>query len=828
MSVANTLWARTFMDTLAAAGLRDVVIAPGSRSTPLVMAAARHPSLRARVHLDERSAAFFALGVGKGTGRPAAVITTSGTAVANLLPAVVEASQSGVPLLLLTADRPPRLLGADANQAIDQPRIFGSYPREEHALGIPSADPREIRHLRTVAARAYGATTGPNPGPVHVNFPFDKPLEPVESGDLPGSESLPTLPPLRVRRGGPRLSDEVIGRVHALLDTGRGVVVAGPSEDRARLGPAVRAFAQARGWPLMADPLSGARFGATEGHVVAGYDLFIDDPVIREELSPEVVVRVGASPVSAALQRWLFAHADVPQIVVDTAGRWKDHGGTAHSYYVADPVDTLDRLHASTGDAQWLQRWRDIDAAARSALPAGSDAHEGAIARAVVDSLPTGSTLVVSNSMPIRDVDAFAHPSEKAIGVLANRGASGIDGVVSTAFGVAVGTDGVTVCLIGDVAFFHDQNGLLWHREDDARVVFVVVDNDGGGIFKMLPIADFDPDFTRFFTTPHGLDFSHAAAMHGIEYVSSDIEGLPSVLEEVIPSGRSAVVHVRTDGAAAHRRRLELKQDVVRRVQSVLGSSDWIRCPNSHRIEITLPPKMTNRTACRSMARTLPLTPDRAAVRGWIGATTLAILAVACGPNAALYHPSPEILAIQAPDSFLVDVATSEGTFSVKMRRHWSPAAVDRVYHLLDQNFYAGARIYRVVDGFVAQWGYSGEPMRDSVWRSHAVEDEPVVGSNVRGTISFARAGPRTRSFQLYVNLVDNERLDGFESGGVVGYPPIGEIEEGLEVVDGFYGAYAERTPSQDSIRILGNDYLRREYPQLDSIISTRVTGFWR
>ena len=211
-----------------------------------------------------------------------------------------------------------------------------------------------------------------------------------------------------------------------------------------------------------------------------------------------------------------------------------------------------------------------------------------------------------------------------------------------------------------------------------------------------------------------------------------------------------------------------------------------------------------------------------------MAAIAVGIGGVACGPNKALYEPTLEVLTTQAPDSFLVDVETSEGTFSVKMRRHWSPAGVDRVWHLMDNDFYAGARIYRVVDGFVAQWGLSGQPLLDSIWREHGLPDEPTVGSNVRGVISFARGGPETRSFQLFVNLVDNTRLDAMEAGGVRGYPPIGEIAEGLDVVDGFYAAYADRTPSQDSIRLLGNEYLRREYPQLDSIISTRVTGFWR
>jgi cyclophilin family peptidyl-prolyl cis-trans isomerase len=199
----------------------------------------------------------------------------------------------------------------------------------------------------------------------------------------------------------------------------------------------------------------------------------------------------------------------------------------------------------------------------------------------------------------------------------------------------------------------------------------------------------------------------------------------------------------------------------------------------------------------------------------------------ACGPNKALYEPTPELLDIEAPDSFLVDIETSEGVLSVKVRRHWSPEGVDRIWHLMENNFYAGARIYRVVDGFVAQWGFSGNPVLDSIWREYPLPDEPTVASNVRGIVSFARSGPETRSYTLFVNLADNARLDRLMASGIEGYPPIGEIEEGLEVIDGFYGAYADRAPPQDSIRLLGNDYLRREYPQLDSIVSTRVTGFW-
>jgi cyclophilin family peptidyl-prolyl cis-trans isomerase len=213
---------------------------------------------------------------------------------------------------------------------------------------------------------------------------------------------------------------------------------------------------------------------------------------------------------------------------------------------------------------------------------------------------------------------------------------------------------------------------------------------------------------------------------------------------------------------------------------------------------------------------------------GRFAALALGAGAAACGANAALWKPTAEMLAVAAPDSFVVEIETSEGTFEVTMHRAWSPLGVDRIYHLMKNDFYAGARIYRVVPGFVAQWGFSGDPALDSIWEARPIDDEPTVGTNLRGTVSYARAGPRTRSYTLFVNLADNQRLDDVMSGDVAGYPPIGRITRGIEVIDGFYPGYVEDPPQQDSISILGNEYLRRKYPQLDSIVGTRVVRQWR
>jgi len=609
-AVANTLWARSIVDELARCGLREVVVAPGSRSTPLVMAFARDERVRARVHLDERSASFFALGIGKATGRPAAVLTTSGTAVANLLPAVVEAAQSGVPLIVLSADRPRRLRGADANQTIDQVGIFGSFVRDFHDLAPPSAEGRALRHLRSVIARAYAFSIGDVGGPVHLNVPFDKPLEPSEpladvmaadpmgrwsrvvgdpsaSGGRPGGDSTASegrsdgRPYTVVEEGRRLLPDGVIERLAASIDVGRGVLIVGPSEGAPAIGAAVRRFGAITGFPVLADPLSGARFGPFSGScVVAGYDLFLRDEVVREWLAPSCVVRVAAAPTSAALQRWLAGHDQVPQVVIDGGGRWKDHGATATHYLAADPSDTLERLadHLASGprggaSREWVGRWTAAADATLAALDADACAgdHEGHLAATVISSLPAGATLFVSSSMPIRDVDAFGRPREAHLRVLSNRGASGIDGVVSSAFGVASQVEGPTVCLIGDVAFFHDRNGLLWSRESDAPVVFVVVDNDGGGIFHMLPIADHEPEFTRFFGTPHGIDPRHAAAAHGIAYRDVDAAGLARALGAAHTSGETTILRVLSDRDTNRRRHAEVAAAVARSVRGLPG-----------------------------------------------------------------------------------------------------------------------------------------------------------------------------------------------------------------------------------------------------------------
>jgi len=598
---ANTLWARAFLDELARSGVRVICVAPGSRSTPLVLAAAREPRFRVVSVVDERSAGFLALGVGKVSGVPGAVITTSGTAAANLYPAVIEASQGEVPLLLLTADRPHRLRDTDGNQAMDQLRLFGAFPRAFFEVAPPEVFGPSLLHLRSLAARAAALAMGTPPGPVHLNFPFEKPLESQASADPLEVEFAEAHPAAaRGRDGGrpyvsvrPRrvaVTEEDLDRGAAALEGARrGIIVAGPVHNPRAVGPAVAMLGAATGFPVLADPLSGARFGPPHGaHVVGGYDLFLHSPRARRVLDADLILRVGSSPTSSSLLRYLEDQSGARQVVVDDGHRWKDHLAVAHDYLQAPPAEFLLRLAAQvrpTGNPEWQALWGQASTLTREALgnlPSG-ELLEGEILASVVGALPEGANLLVASSMPIRDLDAFCGPRPERLNVFGNRGTSGIDGLVSTTLGIAVGGEagGVervdtpeespvpTLGVLGDLAFFHDMNGLLALRALRAGVVFVVVNNDGGGIFHTLPVREHEPHFNRFFVTPHGLRFQKAAELFEIPYAhATTLEEFQEALGTALRGGGPGIVEVRTHGEATHARRRQVVAAVAEALQA--------------------------------------------------------------------------------------------------------------------------------------------------------------------------------------------------------------------------------------------------------------------
>ena len=560
----NALWASAFADELARAGVREVCVAPGSRSTPLVLAFATHGGFRMRVHLDERSAGFFALGIGKASGVPAAVLTTSGTATANLFPAVIEASQGETPLLVLTADRPHRLRDGDANQAIDQLRLYGPFVREFFDVAPAAAEGPALRHLRTVAGRAVASAVGAPAGPVHLNFPFDRPLAPLASADPPKAfEQGHARAVLGRPEGAPYVAvaprRPVVGDgeldllAERLRVARRPLLVAGPAADPAQ-GAAASRFAAASGVTFLADPLSGARYRpAAIGRALGAYDLFLRDGQVRAALAPDLVIRVGRSPTSTVLLDYLDDCGAGLHVLIDPSHRWKDHLALATHVLRGDAADALDRLGQWTGsvpgEAGWSGLWSAVEEAAASAIGTAlsGGVFEGQVARDVLEAMPSDATLFVSNSMSVRDLDAFGGARDQELRVLGNRGASGIDGIVSTALGVAVGARQPVVALLGDIALLHDGNGLLAAREADAKVVFVVVNNDGGGIFHFLPVREHEPHFTRLFATPHGLEPARLAALYDIPHQRVESGVVGEAVRAALAAGGSRLLEVRSD-----------------------------------------------------------------------------------------------------------------------------------------------------------------------------------------------------------------------------------------------------------------------------------------
>jgi 2-succinyl-5-enolpyruvyl-6-hydroxy-3-cyclohexene-1-carboxylate synthase len=572
----NTLWARILVDELVENGVEAVCVSPGSRSTPLTVACARHPDIQIFSHLDERSSAFFALGRGRQTGSPTPIICTSGTAAANFHPAVLEASESRVPLLVLTADRPPELRDSGANQTADQVKLYGDAVRWYRQLPEPEVDDRKLRSLRVTMSRAVTATTGPHPGPVHLNVPFEKPLEPTPVDDdiPPDFDERASLaiegrdgPFVTTSQGMPRIAQRHVQKIaSALEDTDRGLLVCGPADSPTPERPALRRLANSTGFPVVADPLSGHRFGhdADDALVCGGYDSYLDG---ADWPDPDVVVRFGASPTSKNLRKYL-AGTETDQYVVDPAGGWREAEFTATHLVSAEPTwfaDAVADAIESTGTTAYADRFEnaersywDIVGAARA-----EQWFEGGVLGTVAEEIPGGATLFVSNSMPVRDLDRFGEPRDAELAVFGNRGVSGIDGILSTGLGAGSATESPLVLVTGDLAYYHDMNGLLALGRCDVDATIVLIDNDGGGIFHKLPIEAFDPPFTDQFKTPHGLDFSGTETLYDLEFLRCrDRSSFEDEFNRTVDDAGTQVLSVEFDSEASHRFRERVHERV--------------------------------------------------------------------------------------------------------------------------------------------------------------------------------------------------------------------------------------------------------------------------
>jgi len=580
---ANTALASAMVEELARCGVRKAAVSPGSRSTPLAVALWRHPAIEVTVLLDERSAGFFALATALATRTPAAVLCTSGSAAANLHPAVVEADEAAVPLIVLTADRPPELRGIGAGQTIDQLKLYGDAVRWFCEVGTHDADDKGLLHFRSVACRAYAAATGdPRPGPVHLNVPWREPLAPV-----PVEGAVTATDPLALEGRGDRPLSAV-SRSAATPEAGvveelceriaaepRGLIVAGRQPDPALAEPLAR-LASASRYPILAEPTSQLRLGPHDrSRVISAYDLLARGA--PEGLEPRLILRVGDLPTSKALRQWLAGIEGLRQLVIDPVADWRDPTRRAENVVRADPAALAGRLAqllAERGrddeDATeaFAGAWTAADRAARAAIVSEleglDELSEPGTWLALGEALGDDDTVLAASSMPVRDLEAFLPSGPRRVRFYANRGTNGIDGQVSTASGIAKANGTRTWAVLGDLALFHDLGGLsaAQHAEN---LRLLILDNGGGGIFHFLPQAEALPEdeFEALLGTPAGIDPAAAAGLFGLSVATP---ASPAELTAAL-AGDARMVVVRTD----RRRNLELHRRLAEAATAALS-----------------------------------------------------------------------------------------------------------------------------------------------------------------------------------------------------------------------------------------------------------------
>jgi len=590
-----------FIDELHRAGIGNVVICPGSRSTPLALACAAQPGLRAWMHVDERSAAFFALGMAKRSGRPVALLCTSGTAAANFFPAIVEAHLTHVPLLVLTSDRPHELRENGAPQTIDQTHLYGSHVKWFVDVALPEATNNALRYIRTLADRATALVTALPAGPVHLNFPLREPLTPapIAGQPLPSIDQRDTLawlgrpnnnPYTRVRNTERREPDsETIAHLVKLISQAkRGLIIVGPQEDETLVEPLIH-VAHLLGYPILADPLSQLRSvsASSQSHVMTSYDAFLRIDAFTETMQPDLVLRFGAMPTSKPVLTYLKRFPSCPLIVIDGNEDWQEPTQLASELIHVDPVVLCTALSETlagregvinqtrTGNDTWLSTWQQTEERTKQALQATIQdfptMFEGRVFTELASLLPENTMLYTGNSMPIRDLDTFFWGSNNAIRIMGNRGANGIDGIVSSALGAGAVSTGPNVLVLGDLSFFHDMNGLLAAKLHKLDLTIIVINNDGGGIFSFLPQADYPEHFEQLFGTPIGLDFSHAASMYGGQYQRvTDWSEFRTAVQRGMQNGGLHIVEVTTERESNVHMHRQLWQSVAQALEPII------------------------------------------------------------------------------------------------------------------------------------------------------------------------------------------------------------------------------------------------------------------
>ena len=580
MTVSNALtrFVVSFIDELRSQGIVHVVVSPGSRSTPLAMAAADHPELQVWIQIDERSAGYFALGIAKATGMPVALICTSGTAAANYFPAIIEARYARIPLLILTADRPHELREVGAPQAIDQLHLYGHHVKWFHEMPLPSEYIESSKYVRTIAKRCVQQAMNEPRGAVHLNFPFREPLIPLLSEGVWSSCLSERLQPY-LQSTRTITIDDMNHLAQRIQEHPMGLIICGPMHHHED-GSEVIQLAETLGYPVLADPLSQLR-GRYSHHplVIETYDVLFKHQEMAKKLHPQLIIRYGAMPVSKSLYQWLATLNDTHQIIVDEGEGWRDptlqgdimvHSDISlFSHHMRHLLgNTSERLNET--NASWKMTWRKIDDIIRQVILEEplEVYHEGHIFRVIRELLPPQTRLFVGNSMAIRDCDTYFISPSTEVTIYGNRGVNGIDGVISSALGTSI-CHQHTILILGDLSALHDMNALLIARKYHLSMVIIIVNNDGGGIFSFLPQAQHPKHFESLFGTPHGVTFESVSTLYGAQY--ADIQSIKELQDKVIDGLHQGGLHI-LEMKTEREPNVVYRRELTRQVHETLNS----------------------------------------------------------------------------------------------------------------------------------------------------------------------------------------------------------------------------------------------------------------
>ncbi|HLQ72846.1 MAG TPA: 2-succinyl-5-enolpyruvyl-6-hydroxy-3-cyclohexene-1-carboxylic-acid synthase [Bacillota bacterium] len=543
-----------FVDELVNSGLTDVVISPGSRSTPLALTMCEHEGINEWVVVDERSAAYFALGMAKQTNKPVALLCTSGTAAVNYFPAITEAKQSRVPLIVLTTDRPHELRDNGAPQAIDQVKLFHDYVKMFHEMALPESSESMLNYVRSKAARTIIEATAANAGPVHLNFPFREPLVPDFSiEDMWGEKKRRAHHPLY--SGVKRLSEDQFIHISRLLaENKKVIIICGPgiNSDEAE---SITQLADVINAPILADPLANIRVGSHDKHcVIETYDTILRSESVRQSLEPDVIIRFGAMPVSKMASLYIEANDEAIQLIIEEDSGYRLPLNSAAELVFANVSSIChelhDRLKEKERNDHWLKLWQQLNGASKQVIEQlnADQLTEGTAVKTVLNQLEQRSSLFVANSMAIRDVDSLLTTNDSRLRVYGNRGVSGIDGVTSSAIGVAAKSEDPTTLIIGDLSFYHDLTGLHIAMQYDIPLTIILINNNGGGIFSFLPQSKEEKHFEKLYGTPLNIDFEHVVRMYrGIYSQPTTNEELVNLLNDSKKRDKLHVIEVVTD-----------------------------------------------------------------------------------------------------------------------------------------------------------------------------------------------------------------------------------------------------------------------------------------